>query len=59
MKQMIKEQNTNTSHGSCWNRFFVDPKHNLRQDYSHDAWNICLNEIVAYFPLKMEIEQLK
>lgn len=56
---MMKEQNMNTSHGSCWNRFFVDPKHNLGQDYSHDAWNVCLNEIVAYFSLKMEIEQLK
>lgn len=40
-----------TKDGPCWHRLPVEPKGNLRQDYSHEARHVRLDDKVADLPL--------
>lgn len=38
-----------------WHRLPVEPKGNLRQDYSHEARHVGLNDKVADLPLQVKV----
>lgn len=55
MMERERERTKLTEDSSCWNRLSVEPERDLREDDGHDAWQVCLDHKVAYFPLQVEM----
>lgn len=46
-----------TKYSPSWNWFLIYPEWNLRKNYCHNTWDVCLNHKITHLPSEVKVNR--